>query len=159
MSDDLSAELERLVSASAALILLVGCGGRTSSENGSGTCSNSPGTYTQHFTAEASQPACPSIPDQTVTLTGNETLSAVSGAGNTDGANCTTNVDSSTCTVTSMCDVRTPFQTPGGESTTTTITALKFTLNGSSGTGSETIDTTDTSVAPRCTYEFTLTEN
>ena len=133
-------------------LILVACGGSTSSNGG--TCSIAGGTYTQHFTAEAGGTNCPDVADQTITINGNETLSGDSGSGPSDGGNgCTTNVNGSTCTVTTACTI-----TSGGF---TSNFATSLTFNGSSGTGKETMSSTDATgrTLSSCTYDIAMTKH
>jgi hypothetical protein len=139
-------------------LFFVACGGATSNGSGggdggaSGSCSVSAGTYTQHFTTEAGGSNCPSIPDQSLTINGNETITGGGGSGPADGGpGCTTNVDSSTCTVTTNCTT-----TASGFTSQVSTT---ITFSGGSATGMETISE-GSAGQPRttCTYDMTMTK-
>jgi hypothetical protein len=139
--------------------MLVACGGSTSSNGGDGggtggPCTIASGTYTQHFTAEAGGTNCAAIQDQTITINGSQTISGDSGSGPADGGSgCTTNVNSSTCTISTNCTILS-----GGFSSTISTT---FTFNGSSATGKETNTFADSTgkVLSNCTYDITMTKN
>jgi hypothetical protein len=138
-------------------LVLFACGGSTTGNGGggggNGSCTITAGTYTQHFTAEAGGTGCTSIPDQTITITGNETVSGGGGSGPADGGpGCTSSVDSATCTSTTSCNTTVSGFTDNISST--------FTFDGSSATGKETIEMTDSSgqVLSNCTYDITMTK-
>jgi hypothetical protein len=145
-------------------LLLVACGGSTSStgDNGGsqgitpGSCSVAAGTYTEHFTL-ASGTNCPAVPDETVTVNANEMFTgtppgmSVSGASD-GGSGCTTNTNTSTCTLTLSCD----FAFSGiSESVTGS-----FTYGASSITGQESVDVSEPGGPMlNCMYDVTATKN
>ena len=135
-------------------LLLLACGGSASGDDSEGSCSISAGTYTQHFVTEPGGTSCPSIPDQTLTVASNQTVTGGGGSGPAERApGCTSNLDSSTCTSSTSCT-----NTAGG--LTTTI-SLAVTYNGASSSGKETMKSIDSTgkVLSNCTYDITMTKN
>jgi len=152
--------LRRILGCSTGLVLIAGCGGSTTGgggagNTGNGSCTITAGTYTFHLAAEPGGTNCGTIPDETVTLNGNETDNGGSTtSGPSDGGSgCATDVASGTCTFTENCT----FSSGGGFSTTDTTT---YTLNGDSGSGKEVIvSQSGSTVESSCTYDLTITKS
>jgi hypothetical protein len=139
-------------------LLLVACGGGTSSRagqnetNDGGSCSISAGNYVEHFTAEAGTTRCPPIPDETLTLGGSETISGGTAGAADGGPGCTVDVDTASCTITTHCT-----NVDSGLSTELSST---FTFGSSPWSGKETMRMTDSTgrVLSNCTYDVAITK-
>lgn len=131
-------------------LLLAGCGGSLAgaapdagSEHGYGVCSPSPGTYTEHFTAESAGTSCPKTPpaDQTLTIDESGTVAGRDAGPDDSGgiAGCSTTEDTATCTFTTDC---------GGAG----VISTTITFDGDVATGTRTLPN-------GCAYGVSVTKN
>src|SRR5208283_1829697 len=98
-----------LAASGAILLACLSCGGSTSGSSGS--CSLAAGTYVEHFTLQNNAAGCGTVPDQTLTLSGSETLTGPTTTTTTGaldgGVECEVEQDPSACTVSTTCITRT----------------------------------------------------
>jgi hypothetical protein len=130
------------------LLVLADCGGRSAA-----VCVVPAGTYVTHFTHSGSAVPCPNIPDQMLTIDGDGTIAGSSDAADGGSPRDQVDVDSSTCTSSRTMD------TVDGPSGIRTISSTTIMLHGGSVSGKETIDTTNPTAFPHCSYDITLTES
>jgi hypothetical protein len=138
--------IRHLFAFSGAALLVAACEGPTSSDAG-GICIPA-GTYKEHLTAEPGS-TCGSVPDVTITYPVDVTRDQASFSVDA-GSGCTSSFDAPTCTSSEVCT------SSGPVSTITLSTTL--TLNGTAGSGKETLTTTDPmgKVVSNCAYDVAL---
>jgi hypothetical protein len=157
----------RAILASFMGLVAVACGGVTDSvgdaADGSAlrTCTIPAGTYTQHFTVGSGGIDCPSIADQTIIVSSDESITGSEitmgggdfGLADAGGPGCTNGADSSSCTFTTTCTT-----TASG---VTSQVSTSFTFNGDSATGEETLKSTDSTgnVLSSCNYDVAMTKH
>ena len=126
-----------------------GGGGGGDAGGGGGSCKLQDGTYKTHYTGDGGV-ACPVPQDQTFTIPSD------AGGGTFDAGNaCTTTTDTSTCTITTSCEIH------AAGYTTTTKNTFVIASSGTSGMGtftSKTVQDASGTTLSSCSYEYTTTK-
>ncbi len=137
------------LSSAFAIVTAAACGGQISGADGGASCTVPAGTYTEHFTAQAS--GCAPINDVTYTFNATTTF-AVGDAGPTSpGPGCTASVDGASCTVSYACTT-----TSNGYTIQTNMT-LVYKSDGTA-TGTVTENLTGNNANQTCTYSVSVTK-
>jgi hypothetical protein len=134
----------------AAAVLLLGLAGCGSTAD---RCILPAGTYVGHLTQSGPAVPCPNLHDRMVTIEENGTIAGAASASDGGASRTEADVDSATCGSTLTTD------TGQGTGGVRTIVSTTITPQSGSISGTETIDTTDPSVPPHCSYEVTLTKS